>query len=66
MNYDKSWGHLGKPPKSVLDGTSTKMALFKFHQAECMKASKLANPKQRAIKLAEIKAKYTRDFPPEE
>lgn len=63
--YDKAWGILGKPPASVLNGTSDKMDLFKKYQAEAAKTQKLANAKQRAVKLAELRAKFQRDFPPE-
>lgn len=64
--YDKSWGFLGKPPASVLNGTSTKMDLFRQYQQEAAKANKMANARAKTIKLAEIRAKFLRDFPPEE
>lgn len=63
--YDKSWGYLGKPPASVLNGTNPKMDLFRQYQTEAAKAQKMANSKARTVKLAELKAKFTRDFPPE-
>lgn len=63
--YDKAWGPLGKPPKSVLDGTNPKMAMFKGYQQDVAKIMKMANGKARAVKLAEVRAKFLRDFPPE-
>lgn len=66
MSYSKSWGHLGKPPKSVLDGSSPKMEQYKRYQQEVAEAAKLTNSKNRASKIALIRARYLRDFPPEE
>ena len=61
-----SWGYLGKPPKAVLEGTHPDMALFRRYHDDLEKAKKTVNQKQRSIKMAEIRAKYLRDFPPEE
>jgi len=63
--YDKSWGFLGKPPASVMNGTNPKMELFRQYQAEANKAQKIINSRLRAVRLAEVKAKFMRDFPPE-
>lgn len=58
-----SWGPLGTPPQEILDGTSNKMKLFKFYHDEMAKALKIASSKKRAVRVAEIKAQYNRDFP---
>ena len=63
---EKAWGFLGKPPKSVMDGSTDKMQLFRSYQSDVAKAQKLKNKRARAVTLASIKAKYQRDFPPEE
>lgn len=66
MSYSSSWGHLGKPPKSVLDGSSPKMEQYMRYQQEVAEASKLVNARTRAARIATIRARYLRDFPPEE
>ena len=64
--FDKSWGILGKPPKSVIYGTNKNIKLFKSYQAEAAKIQKIASAKVRAVKTAELRAKFLRDFPLEE
>lgn len=66
MNYSKAWGHLGKPPKTIMDGSSAKLDLYRDYQDKMAKAAALTNSRTRAARMAEVRAQYLRDFPPEE
>lgn len=63
-----SWGYLGKPPKDILDGSATKdrMDMFRMYQTQIERAKKIVNSKLRSVQMAEIKAKYKRNFPSED
>ncbi len=65
MTIDPAWGHLGKPPKAVREGTHPNMELFWSYQKKLGEALKLSNSRNRAIKITEIRAQYLRDFPPD-
>lgn len=65
MNYDPAWGHLGKPPKAVRNGTHPNMEGYRDYQKKIAGALKLSSARNRAIKIAEIRAQYLRDFPPD-
>lgn len=65
MSYS-SLGSFRKPPKSVLDGSSPKMEQYMRYHQEIADASKLTNARTRAARIATIRARYLRDFPPEE
>ncbi len=65
MSYDKSWGLLGKPPASVLNGTHENMALFKKYKEEASRIQRMANGKAKTVAAAELRAKFNRGFPPE-
>ncbi len=62
----KSWGPLGRPPESVMNGTNKKMDLYKYYVEQMSKAAATRSPKARALKMAEIRALYNRDFPPDD
>lgn len=63
----KAWGHLGRPPRDIMDGSASRdrMEIFYDHQERLAEALKITNPRTRAAKIAEVRAKYLRDFPSE-
>lgn len=64
----QSWGPLGKPPKSVVDGTApnAKVELFRDYQKKLSTAMLITNSKKRVARIAELRAQFQRDFPAEE
>lgn len=63
----KAWGHLGRPPRDIMDGSASKerTEVFHDHQARLAAALKIVNARARAAKIAEVRAQYLRDFPVE-
>lgn len=66
QDMTEAWGHLGKPPKSIMDGTATndKMMVFKDYQKKLTAALAITNSKKRVARIAELRAQFQRDFPP--
>lgn len=68
MSFNKAWGHLGRPPRDIMDGSASpqRTELFYDHQKKLAVALATVNPRTRAAKIAEVRAQYLRDFPQEE
>lgn len=64
----KAWGHLGRPPRDIMDGTAPqhKQERYFDYQEKMAQAMKIVNQRARAAKMAEVRAQYLRDFPSEE
>lgn len=60
-----SWGFLGRPPQSVIDGTHPDMEWFRRYQDEVAKVMKQKPTKKRAEELDRIKKNYLIRFPQE-
>lgn len=63
-----AWGHLGKPPRSIMNGTASaaKMEQFRDYQDKLKMALAIVNSRKRVARIAELRAQFQRDFPPEE
>ncbi len=57
-----SWGTLGKPPAWVLEGNPSLIARYKKYLAEEKAILKLTS-KSKAVKLAELRVRFQREFP---
>lgn len=68
MIFNPAWGHLGRPPRDIMDGSASqdRQDLYFSHQKKLAAALATVNQRARAIKVAEVRAKYLRDFPSEE
>ena len=68
MTYDSAWGHLGRPPRDIMDGSASPSRHDRFnqHQKNLAQALTIVNSKKRMAKVAEVRAQYLRDFPLEE
>ena len=67
MNYNPSWGHLGRPPRDIMDGSATpaRQELYFDYQKKLATAVATVNQRTRAVKIAEVRAQYLREFPQE-
>lgn len=68
MTFSPSWGHLGRPPRDIMNGTATaaRQELYFDYQKKLATAVATVNQRTRAVKIADVRAKYLRDFPQEE
>lgn len=60
-----SWGLLGRPPQWVLDGDAQTMMAYRKILKEADKVKKMSG-RQKAIALAELKARFRQRFPEEQ